>query len=86
MTSYFESGYAEEINSEKWYLPHQPVVNPQKPDKLMIIFNCRAECKELSLNKALMHGPDLTNSLVGVLTRFRQEPVAVIADVKSRFH
>ena len=93
MTSYFEDGYAEEINSEeasqgrvKWYLPHQPVVNPQKPDKLRIVFDCRAECKGLSLNKALMQGPDLTNSLVGVLTRFRQEPVAVIADIKSMFH
>ena len=33
-----------------------------------------------------MQGPDLTNSFVGVLTRFRQEPVAVIADIKSMFH
>ena len=29
---------------------------------------------------------DLTNNLVGVLTRFRQEPVALMADVQSMFH
>ena len=29
---------------------------------------------------------DLTNNLVGVLTRFRQEPVALMADVESMFH
>ena len=29
---------------------------------------------------------DLTNNFVGVLTRFRQEPVALMADVESMFH
>ena len=33
-----------------------------------------------------MQGPDLTNSLVGVLLRFRQECVALIADVEAMFH
>ena len=33
-----------------------------------------------------MQGPDLTNNLVGVLTRFRQEPVAVMADVEAMFY
>ncbi|KAK3727377.1 hypothetical protein QZH41_006033 [Actinostola sp. cb2023] len=31
-------------------------------------------------------GPDLTNSLVGVLTRFRQEPVALMADIEAMFY
>ena len=33
-----------------------------------------------------MQGPTLINSLVGVLTRFREENVAEAADVKSMFH
>ncbi len=33
-----------------------------------------------------MQGPDLTNTLVGVLNRFRQEPVAIMADIESMFY
>ena len=33
-----------------------------------------------------MQGPDLTNSLVGVLLRFRQAPVAFTADIESMFY
>lgn len=34
----------------------------------------------------LLQGPDLNNSLIGVLMRFREEPVAVVADIESMFH
>ena len=92
MESYFKEGFAEIVpsddtnHSKVWYLPHQPVINPKKPEKLRVVFDCGAECKGKSLNKALMQGPTLINSLVGVLTRFREENVAVAADVKSMFH
>ena len=33
-----------------------------------------------------MQGPDLTNSIVGVLTRFRKESVAIVADVEAMYH
>ena len=32
-----------------------------------------------------MQGPELTNSLTGVLTRFREEPIAIIADIEKMF-
>ena len=34
----------------------------------------------------MLQGPDLTNSLTGVLTRFRQSPIAFIADIEAMFH
>jgi hypothetical protein len=34
----------------------------------------------------LLAGPDLLNSLVGVLQKFRQNPIAVTADIKGFFH
>ena len=34
----------------------------------------------------LLQGPDFTNSLVGVLTRFLQESVAIMSDVEAMFH
>ena len=69
-----------------WYLPHHPVLNPNKPDKVRVIFDCAAKYQGTSLNDQLLQGPDLTNNLVGVLTRFRQEPVALMADIESMFH
>ncbi|XP_072025356.1 uncharacterized protein [Amphiura filiformis] len=39
-----------------------------------------------SLNSQLLKGPDLTSNLVGVLTRFREHPVGVVADIKAMYH
>ena len=69
-----------------WFLSHLSVVNPINPDKLRIVFDCGAEYDGISLNKTLIRGPDLTNTLVGVLVRFREKRVTLVADVKSMFH
>ena len=60
--------------------------HPQKPDKVRVVFDCSAKHRDVSLNDQLLQGPDLTNSLVGVLTRFREEPVALIADIEAMFY
>ncbi len=39
-----------------------------------------------SLNDVLLQGPDLTNSLLGVLLRFRREPIAIMADIQHMFY
>ncbi len=69
-----------------WYLPHHNVVNPNKPDKLRIVFDCAAEFGGTSLNSEVLQGPDLTNKLLGVLLRFREQPIAVMADIEAMFH
>ena len=48
-------------------------------------FDCSAEYEGEALNKHLLQGPDLTNKLVGVLSRFRQELVASMAGMKQCF-
>lgn len=68
-----------------WYLPHHGVRHPTK-QKLRVVFDCGASFQGTSLNQQLLQGPDLTSSLVGVLLRFRQETVAVMADVEAMFH
>ena len=50
------------------------------------MFDSSAQFSGSSLNEVLLIGPDLTNILLGVLLRFRQEPVAVVADVQKMFY
>ena len=42
-------------------MPHQGVFHPKKPNKLRIVFDCAANYKGVSLNDAILSGPDLTN-------------------------
>ena len=69
-----------------WYIPHHGVSHPSKPGKIRVVFDCSAEYQGISLNKSLMSGPDLTNQIVGVITRFRQEPVVIMGDIEAMFH
>ncbi|ETE57916.1 infB, partial [Ophiophagus hannah] len=39
-----------------------------------------------SLNKALLTGPDLTNSLLGVLIRFRKKAIAIMVNTQQMFY
>ena len=66
-------------------LPHHPVFHPKKPEKTHVVFDCSAKYRDTSLNGQLSQGPNLTNSLVGVLTRFRKGPVALMVDIESMF-
>lgn len=69
-----------------WFLPHHPVTPSLKPGKVRIVFDCAVKYHGISLNPQLSQGPDLTNPVVGVLTRFRQETIAIVADVEGMFH
>ena len=80
-----DDGEAKGIPGRTWYLPHHGVYHPQK-HKLRVVFDCAAAYQGKCLNSQLLQGPDLNYSLVGVLTRFRQEPVAFAADVEGMFH
>ena len=69
-----------------WYLPHHAVLNPKKPEKTRIVWNASMRYKGTSLNDQIHQGPDLTNTLIGVLLRFRQERVAFMADIRSMYN
>ena len=94
MNEYIEEGHAERVPSDElqpgdrpvWYLPHHPVTHPLKPEKVRVVFDCAAQFQHTSLNRQLLQGPDLTNNIVGVLTRFCQEFVGLVANIQSMFH
>ena len=68
------------------HILHHRVYHPHKPGKIRVIFDCSAKFMSKSLNDMLYKGSNLTNSLVGVLSRFRADRVAVIADIESMFY
>jgi hypothetical protein len=92
MNGIIERGEAEEVPQEEieveksWYIPHHGVYHPRKPSKIRVVFDCSAQNSGTSLNSVLLQGPDLLNSLVGVLCRFREKPIALVGDVEKMFH
>lgn len=98
MQGYLDKGHAQRIatngslssnampGTSIWYLPRNPVMHPQKPENVRVVFDCAAKFQNTSLNDQLLQGPDFTNSLVGLLLRFQQEKVVVMADVEKMFH
>ena len=71
--------------ARKRYLPHCPVLNPNKPGKVRRVLNGAAKFHGKSLNSCLLTGPDLLQDLFNVLLRFRQHPYAVSADIEGMF-
>ena len=71
---------------ECWYLPTFGVYHPHKPGQIRVVFDSSAKHLGVSLNDVLLTGPDLNNSLLGVLMRFRCEQVAFTADIEQMFH
>ena len=91
MQNVLDSGHAElalplSEGTECWYLPLFGVYHPKKPGRVRVVFDSSARFEGISLNDVLLKGPDLTNSLLGVLIRFRREAVAITADIEQMFH
>ena len=94
MKTLLEKGFSEKVPEDElnrddgktWYLPHHGVYHPNKPRKIRVVFDCSARYHEVSLNDQLLTGPDLTNNLVAVLIKFRQEPIAVMGDIEKMFY
>ena len=70
---------------KEWYLPHHPVLNPNKPGKVRRVCNAASKYKDICLNDKLPAGPDLLHDWIGTIFRFRAEPIALTADIESMF-
>ena len=68
-----------------WYIPHHAVINEKKGKKVRVVFDCAATYQGKSLNDMVLQGPDLVNSLLGILFRFRIKSIALISDVESMY-
>ena len=70
---------------KEWYLPHHPVLNPNKPGKVRRDCNAASKYKEVCLNDKLLAGPDLLHGLIGTIFRFGEGPIDLTADIDSMF-
>ncbi|MCG8047834.1 MAG: hypothetical protein N0E48_19785, partial [Candidatus Thiodiazotropha endolucinida] len=88
---YVRKGYIRKVpeqehSQSKWYLPHFPVLRPDKDTtKTRIVFDASAKCSGVSLNDAIHQGPKLQRDLFDVLLRFRRSPVAVVCDIAEMY-
>ncbi|GFQ67373.1 integrase catalytic domain-containing protein [Trichonephila clavata] len=74
-------------DSQGFYLPHHAVIRSDKTtSRLRVVFDGSAhEDGHLLLNQSLYTGPNLHPNMLELLLRFRKNPVAFTADVKSAF-
>ncbi|XGW10144.1 hypothetical protein V3C99_011987 [Haemonchus contortus] len=89
-----DKGIIEEIPNDQplngmilHYIPHQPVVTPQKDTtKLRIVFDASSHFKGCpSLNDILHQGPLILPEIYAMLLRFRVAPYVVTSDVEKAF-
>ena len=55
------------------HIRHTGVYHPRKTNQIRVVFDYSAQHDEVSLNDPLLQGPDLMNTLLGILCRFRQK-------------
>ena len=69
-----------QLKGRKCHIPHHCVTS-----KFRVVFDASAQFQQTSLNSQVFPGPDLTNNLVGMLTRFRKYPMVLVGDVRAMF-
>lgn len=50
------------LSARSYYMPYHPVLNPNKPNKVCVMFDCTGKHQRTSLNDQLLQGPDLMNN------------------------
>lgn len=90
---YIDLGHMHEVHDDdddqriECYLPHHPVVKESSTTtKVRVVFDGSAKTSTgKSLNEALLVGPSVQDDIAIIVVRFRQYPVAIVADAEKMF-
>ena len=92
ITDHLARGFVEEVSREEQLnpsgvvhtIPHHAVIRMDKVStKIRAVFN--ASFGSPSLNDSLHSGPNLVPPMLDVVIRFRQEKIALVADIEKAF-
>jgi len=85
-----DNSYCERVSNNyepqsgtRWFIPNYEVYHSKK-SKISVVFDCSAQYVP-SLN-TLLQGPNMINDLIGVICRFRKEPIAISCDNEKMFY
>ena len=78
----------DEWNGPSFYISHLAVKSPKSASTpVRIVFNSSQLYKGMSLNNCLAKGPDCySNCILGLLLKWRENAIAVVADIKKMYH
>jgi len=62
------------------------ITNPNKPNRVHLVWDAAAQSGGQSLNDFIHAGPDLFKPLVDLLISFRAGKVAIIGDIAEMFY
>ena len=82
---------ADDINQwqgPEFYISHLAVASPKSNSTpVRIVFNSSQTFHGISLNSCLAKGPDsFHNTSLGILLRWKEEPIAIVGDIRKMFH
>ena len=89
-----KAGYVRKVNQAElnetkdklqWYLPHHPVINPHKPEKVRRVCNAAAKYQGVALYDKLPFGPDLLQSMIGIIFLVREHQIVSSTDIEAMF-
>jgi hypothetical protein len=91
--SQIDAGIIEDVPAEnlqeeqQYYLPHRPVIAPEKSTSLRIVYDGSAKGKNSpSLNDTIYKGKNLLNDQTALLLRLRFYKKLILADFEKAFH
>lgn len=93
MREYLALGHMHEVSEDddtqllECYLPHHPVIKESSTTtKVRVVFDGSAKTSTgKSLNDSLLVGPVVQDDILTIVVRFRQFPVALVADAEKMY-
>ncbi|XP_065224342.1 uncharacterized protein LOC135848370 [Planococcus citri] len=90
-----KAGIIEEVNErieksavQVHYLPHHPIITPEKTTSLRIVYDGSAKVSKTakSINDLIYKGSNLLANGCGIILRVRLHTIALISDIEKAFH